>query len=327
MSDLTTKYLGLTLKNPFIVSASPMTAYVPKVKQLEDHGAAAVVLPSLFEEQIELQNLGPFYARDKLPAELQHIPEMRGYNQGASGYLAHIYQVKRVVQIPVIASLNGYYSGGWVQYARLIEAAGADALELNIFYLPTRPDISSGEIEEMYLRLVEDVKKSIKIPVAVKISPYFTAMASMAQRLEKSGANGLVLFNRFYQPDIDLDSQDVINSLELSRSSELRLRLRWTAVLSSFLNCDIAITGGVHTAADIFKSMLAGAKVVEAASVLIAQGLDRLPDLLQEFAQMLDEADVSSVQEIQGKLSQKNVSDPAAYARANYMEVLKSLDP
>jgi dihydroorotate dehydrogenase (fumarate) len=327
MSDLTTKYLGLTLRNPFIVSASPLTAYVDKVRELEEHGAAAVVLPSLFEEQIELQNLGPFISRDRLPNELQHIPEMQEYNQGASGYLAHIYQVKRAVQIPVIASLNGYYSGGWVQYAKLIEAAGANALELNIYYMATRQGINSQEIEEMYLQLVEDVSSSIKIPVAVKLSPYFTALANVAEELAQKGAAGLVLFNRFYQPDIDLATQTVLNSLDLSQPTELRLRLRWTAVLANRIKSDIAITGGVHTGADIFKSLLVGARAVEAASVLIKKGPAQIAVILDELQELLDAADVAAIADIRGNLSQEKVADPAAFERANYMEVLKSLNP
>jgi dihydroorotate dehydrogenase (fumarate) len=211
MTDLSTKYLGLTLKNPLIVSASPLTAYIDNLQRMEIAGASAIVLPSLFEEQIELQGMGVEKVtpmnQQALPDALQHLPEMKGYNRGANGYLAHIYQAKKAIAIPVIASLNGYYSGGWVQYARLIEASGADALELNIYYLATRPNISGQEVEDMYLHLVRDVKAAVKIPVAVKLSPYFSAFAHVASRLDQAGADGLVLFNRFYQPDFDLETR------------------------------------------------------------------------------------------------------------------------
>ena len=330
MTDLSTKYLGLTLKNPLIVSASPLTAYVDNLQRMEMAGAAAVVLPSLFEEQIELQGIGVDKVtpmnQQNLPEALHHLPEMKGYNRGANGYLAHIYQAKKAVSIPVIASLNGYYSGGWVQYGRLIEAAGADALELNIYYLATKPNISGQEIEEMYLHLVEDVTAAVRIPVAVKLSPYFSAFAHIASQLDKMGADGLVLFNRFYQPDIDLETRQVVSSLDLSTGAELRLRLRWAAILSSLVKADLAITGGVEHGTDIVKSMMAGAKVTAVASILLKNGIEHIKQLLTELEQWLDENGEESVAAIQGIMSQKHVSDPAAFERANYMNVLKSLE-
>lgn len=330
MTDLTTKYLGLTLKNPLIVSASPLTAYIDNLKRMELAGAAAVVLPSLFEEQIELQGMGidkvtPMNQKN-LPDALQHLPEMKGYNRGANGYLAHIYQAKKAVAIPVIASLNGYYSGGWVQYARLLEAAGADAMELNIYYLATKPNINSQEIEEMYLHLVRDVKAAVKIPVAVKVSPYFSALANMASRLDRMGADGLVLFNRFYQPDFDLDTREVVSSLDLSTQAELRLRLRWTAVLSSFLKADIAVTGGIEHGTDIVKAMMAGAKVTAVASVLLKNGIEHIKTMLAELEAWLVANGEESLAALQGVMSQQSVTDPAAFERANYMNVLKSLE-
>lgn len=330
MTDLSTKYLGLTLKNPLVVSASPLTAYVDNLQRMEIAGAAAVVLPSLFEEQIELQGMGVEKVtplnQQNLPDALQHLPEMKGYNRGANGYLAHIYQAKKAVSIPVIASLNGYYSGGWVQYARLIEAAGADAMELNIYYLATKPNISGQEIEEMYLHLVRDVKTAVKIPVAVKLSPYFSAFSHMANQLVEMGADGLVLFNRFYQPDFDLETRQVISSLDLSTRSELRLRLRWAAILSSLVKADLAITGGVERGEDIVKCMMAGAKVTAVASVLLKNGIEYIKEILAGLEQWLEQNEEDSIVGIQGVMSQKHVSDPAAFERANYMNVLKSLE-
>ncbi|MEZ4593498.1 MAG: dihydroorotate dehydrogenase-like protein [Chloroflexota bacterium] len=330
MTDLSTKYLGLTLKNPLIVSASPLTAYIDNLKRMEMAGAAAIVLPSLFEEQIELQGLGVDHVtpmnQKKLPDALQHLPEMKGYNRGANGYLAHIYQAKKAVSIPVIASLNGYYSGGWVQYARLLEAAGADAMELNIYYLATKPNISGQEIEEMYLHLVRDVKTAVHIPVAVKLSPYFSALAHMATRLDKTGADGLVMFNRFYQPDIDLETREVVSSLDLSNHAELRLRLRWTAVLSSLIKADIAVTGGIEHGTDIVKCMMAGAKATTVASVLLKNGIEYIKDLLTQLETWMQENNEEKIGDLQGIMSQQRVSDPAAFERANYMNVLKSLE-
>jgi dihydroorotate dehydrogenase (fumarate) len=328
MADLTTTYLGLTLKNPLIAAASPLSANVHTIRQMESAGIAAVVLPSLFEEQIELRDMGVHDVHNAnqtmLPETLQHIPEMEEYNQGASGYLAHIYQAKKAVNIPIIASLNGYYSGGWVQYARLIEAAGADALELNIYHLATKPHISGAEVEQMYLNLVRSVKNKIRIPVAVKVSPYFTAMTHTAVQLDQAGADALVLFNRFYQPDIDPETEMVIPSLELSGARELRLRLRWVAILAQYVKADLAVTGGAHSGLDVLKCVLAGARVVEVASVLLEHGVEHISTILAELDWWLDEHGHKALQPLHGRMSQPNVADPAAFERANYMHVLKS---
>lgn len=329
MTDLTTKYLGLRLKNPLIVSASPLSAYVDNIKRMEQSGAAAVVLPSLFEEQIERQSLGVDrypHLEGILPEELKHIPDMAGYNQGANGYLSLLYQAKRAATIPIIASLNGYYAGGWSQYARLIEAAGADALELNIYYLAAQPRVSSIEIEEMIIQLVQNVKAEVKIPVAVKLSPFFSALANMAVQIDQAGANGLVMFNRFYQPDFDIETQTVLPSLDLSQPTELRLRLRWAAILHDMVKADLAVTGGVHKGTDIVKAVMAGAKVTMVASVLLNRGIEHIRRLLEEMERWLVEHDVESVAALHGRMSQKSVADPAALERANYMNVLKSLD-
>lgn len=330
MADLSTNYLGLSLKNPLIVSASPLSADLDNIRHMEEAGAAAIVLPSLFEEQIELQDLGVFDLektnKAMLPDALQHIPEMKEYNQGASGYLAHLYRAKKAVSIPIIASLNGYYSGGWVKYARLLEAAGADCLELNIYHMATKPHISSQEVEEMYLNLVRKVKSQIKIPVGVKISPFFSSMTSMAAKLDEAGADGLVLFNRFYQPDIDLEQELVVPSLDLSNKTELRLRLRWVAILTQYLKADLAVTGGVKSGTDILKCIYAGATVAMVASVLLANGIDHIQNMITEMGNWLDNRGHDALRPLQGRMSQGNVPDPAAFERANYMNVLNKWD-
>lgn len=331
MADLSTTYLGIKLKNPLIVSSSPTSENIDNIKRMEASGASAVVLYSLFEEQIELQNLGyhqfgPEY-KTMLPDELQHIPDMAEYNHGANNYLAHIYQAKKAVDIPIIASLNGYYPGGWVQYAKLIEAAGADALELNVYYLGSKPDITGKEIEQMHIDLVKSIKEQTTIPVAIKLSPFFSAFANMAQQLDDTGVDGMVLFNRFYQPDFDVESRVIIPSLTLSERSELRLRLRWAAILYNRIKADIAITGGVHTVEDVVKSVLAGAKVTMLTSVLLRHGIEHLQELESGLNAWLDAHEYASLAELCGKLSQTAVKDPVAFERANYMRVLKTYKP
>ncbi|GAB4278166.1 MAG: dihydroorotate dehydrogenase-like protein [Candidatus Promineifilaceae bacterium] len=328
MANLSTTYLGIKLKNPLVVSSSPASENIDNIKRMEASGASAVILYSLFEEQIELQNLGyhqfgPEY-KTILPDELQHIPDMAEYNHGANNYLAHIYQAKKAVDIPIIASLNGYYPGGWVQYAKLIEAAGADALELNVYYLSSKPDITGKEIEQMHIDLVKSIKEQTTIPVAIKLSPFFSAFANMAQQLDNTGVDGMVLFNRFYQPDFDVESRVVIPSLTLSERSELRLRLRWAAILYNRIKADIAITGGVHTVEDVVKSVLAGAKTVMLASVLLRHGIEYLQELESGLHAWLDAHEYESLAELCGKLSQTAVKDPVAFERANYMRVLKT---
>lgn len=327
MADLTTTYLGLRLKNPLIVSASPLSAEINNIKQMEQAGAAAVVLPSLFKEQIERYDLGVEQypeMESMLPEWLKHVPDMAGYNQGVNGYLVLLDQAKRTVDIPIIASLNGPHSGGWAQYARLLEAAGADALELNVYYLAARPQITGAEVEGMMIRLIQNVKAEINIPIAIKLSPFFSAMANLAVQLDEAGADGLILFNRFYQPDFDLETQTVVPSLDLSQPSELRLRLRWAAILHDRLKADLALTGGVHAGTDIVKCLLAGAKAAMVASILFKQGIDHIQTLLADMEQWLAEREIRSVSEVIGRMSQGSVADPAALERANYMSVLKS---
>ncbi len=328
MTDLATSYLGLTLKSPLVVSSSPLTYKLDDLKRLEVAGAGAVVLYSLFEEQIELAEMGfsNYYRQhtDELPEALRHVANMKEYNQGAGSYLAHIYQAKHALSIPVIGSLNGYYSSGWTRYARLIEAAGADAIELNIYYMPTKSHVTGNEVEQMYIDLVRDVTSSVHIPVAVKLSPYFSAMANVARRLVGAGANGLVLFNRFYQPDFDIVNRAVIPSLDLSTSSELRLRLRWIALLARQTEADLAITGGVHTVEDAIKGLMAGADVVMLASALIQNGIDYLATLTNDLSAWMESYAYSSVNDIRGVLSYAQIGDSAALERANYLNVLRS---
>ena len=328
MADLSTTYLGLPLKNPIVASASSLSAEIDNLRQMEASGAAAIVMYSLFEEQIELQELGytEYYDRhpESLPEPLQHLATMEEFRQGAGNYLAHLYQAKKAVNIPVIASLNGYYSSGWTRYARLLEAAGADALELNIYYLATKPNISGSDVERMYLDLVRNVRSTINIPIAVKLSPYFSAMANVAHSLDQAGAGALVLFNRFYQPDFDIETETVRPSLDLSNSAELRLRLRWAGMLYGKLNADLALTGGIHNGRDVVKSLMAGAKVAMVASALYEHGIDYIGTMLEQLNQWLDDHDYGSVEEIRGRMSVQAIGDSAAFERANYVKVLKT---
>ncbi len=328
MTSLTTNYLGLKLKNPLVVSASPLGQHIPTLRKLEDCGASAVVLNSLFEEQINLESneLDRFLSEnmERSPEAYSFFPDLSGYNIGPDGYLEHVRKAKQAVGIPVIASLNGVSSGGWVRYAKLMEQAGADALELNIYFLPTDLHMTGAAVEQMYCDLVAQVKSSVKIPVAVKLGPQFSAPANMATQLEKAGADGLVLFNRFYQPDFDLDNLEVVPTLVLSRSNELKLRLHWVAILFGKIKADMAITGGVHTAEDVVKAMMAGARVAMMTSVLLELGVEYLKTLNADLLKWLEEHEYESVQQMQGSMSQRSVSNPAAYERANYLKVLSS---
>jgi dihydroorotate dehydrogenase (fumarate) len=249
---------------------------------------------------------------------------MRYYNLGPDGYLEHIRQAKEAVKIPIIASLNGYSTGGWIKYAQMMEEAGADALELNIYYIATDPNATSQDVEQMYIDLVENVSASVKIPVSVKLSPYFSATANMAYRLANAGARGLVLFNRFYQPDIDLETLEVVPNLTLSTSEELRLRLRWTAILHGQVNADLAVTGGVHTAQDVIKCMMAGANVAMMTSALLMRGIGYTSKVYMDLLNWMEENEYESIHQMHGSMSQKSINDPTAFERANYMRVLRS---
>ncbi|GIL15782.1 MAG: dihydroorotate dehydrogenase [Chloroflexota bacterium] len=331
MLDLTTTYLGLALKNPLVPSSSPLTQKVDNIKRMEDAGAAAVVLHSLFEEQIarESHALDHYlnYGSESFVEAISYFPEMLGYNRGAEGYLEHLVKVKQAVSIPIIGSLNGFSTGGWIEYAREIQQAGADALELNVYYVAADPTQSSQELEQMYLDLVREVVKSVTIPVAVKLPHFFTAFANIAQRIAWAGADGLVLFNRFYQPDFDLEALQVVPSLTLSHSNELRLRLQWVAMMYGRIEADLAVTGGVHTAEDVLKCMMAGANVAMMTSALLERGINYLSALRASLELWMQDHEYDSIQQMRGSMSYKNVAQPAAYERANYMRVLQAYEP
>ncbi len=328
MPDLTTSYLGLTLKNPLIVSASPLSKKVETAIELEANGAAAIVMYSLFEEQIIQESLK--LHRDLTRGEyafaeaLQYLPDYGTYSIGPESYLKHLSRIKQAVNIPVIGSLNGVTSGGWVEYARKIEQAGADALELNLYDLPTDIHITSQEVEERHVALVQQVRQEIHIPLAVKLSPFYTALPNFAQRLVEAGANGLVLFNRFYQPDLDIEQLEVVPHLVLSNSYELRLPLRWIAILYGRLQADFALTSGVHSAVDALKAIMAGASAVMLTSELLQKGAGRLSEILNDMQTWMEEHEYTSVRQMKGSMCQRAVADPSTFERANYITVLNS---
>lgn len=328
MSDLTTRYLGLTLKSPLVASASPICDSVLNIRQLEDAGFGAVVLPSLFEEQLELEScaLDEDLCRgaESFQESPTFLPDLQTYNLGPDGYLDLIVAAKAAVDIPVIASLNGVSPGGWADYACQMAAAGADAIELNIYSIPTEPAESAVEVEKGYVDLVRQVKRSVRIPVAVKLSSFFSAPANMAVQLVEAGANGLVLFNRFYQPDFDVESLEVVPRLTLSNSDELLLRLHWTAILFDHVRADLAITGGVHSATDVIKCMMAGARVAMMASALLHNAISHAVSVLADLDRWLEDHQYASIQQMCGSMSRRSVPDPAAFERGNYMRVLSS---
>lgn len=326
--DLTTRYLGLALKHPIVASASPLTGSVDSLKRLADAGVAAVVLPSLFEEQIEHDEMSAhnlmLYGAELSPEARGFFPEQQHYNTGPDRYLALIADAKKALSVPVIASLNGYTPGGWTSIARQFEQAGADAIELNVYFLATKVDDSSAAVEARYIELVKSVTGQVKIPVAVKVAPYFSAMANMASRLAAAGAGGLVLFNRFLQPDIDLDELQVSPHLVLSTSDELRLALRWIAILRGRVKTSLAATGGAHTPEDVLKLLLAGADCVMIASSLLRNGPVHIKTLVRGTQSWLAERGYESVEQMKGSLSQQACPDPDAFERANYMKTLTS---
>ncbi len=326
--DLSTTYLGLKLKNPLVASASPMCEDVGNVRRLEDSGASAVVLHSLFEEQIELESdeLDRFITEgsELSPEAVTHFPELTQRVMGPEAYLTHIVKCKQAVKIPVIASLNGTTKGGWLSYAKQMEQAGADALELNIYYIPVDPNVTGDRVEQQYIDLVKAVKAEVKIPVAIKLGSHFSAMANMAKRLDAAGADGLVLFNRFYQPDFDLEGLEVVPNLILSNSHELLLRLHWIAVIYGTVKADMALTGGVHSATDVVKAMMAGARVAMMTSALLKRGISYLDTLATELLVWMGEHEYSSIKQMQGSMSRNSVPQPGAFERANYMKVLSS---
>ena len=329
--NLQTRYLGLTLKHPVLSSASPLAQNLGGVKRLEDAGAAAIVLPSLFEEQIEKEvlnlNLALEQGSESFGEALSYFPDPERFTVGPDEYLNLISQAKQACRVPIIASLNGRAPGSWAHHARLIEQAGADALELNIYYLATDFHTTSLDVEDNYIETLRAVKAEVKIPVALKLSPYFSAFAAMAKRCDEAGADGLVLFNRFYQPDLDIEELEVKPHVELSTSSEIRLPLRWLAILHGNLRCNLAATSGVHTHEDAIKLLMAGADVVMMCSSLYQWGIHRLARLVDEIEVWMQEHGYESLEVLRGSMSQKTVADPSAFERANYMKTLQSFRP
>ncbi len=331
MIDLTTNYLGMRLKNPLVVSASPLCEDIGNIRRMEDAGAAAVVLHSLFEEQITLesQELDQrlFAGTESFGESLTYFPDMNRYNLGPEGYLEHIRHAKMAVAIPIIASLNGVSTGGWITYAKKIEEAGADALELNIYSIPTDPNTTGSQVEQGYCDLVTQIRQSVRIPLAVKLGPYFSSLPYTARQLERAGAAALVLFNRFYQPDFDLENLEVMPNLVLSNPYELLLRLHWVAILYGHVKLDLAVTGGVYAGPEVLKAMMAGARVAMMTSALLKYGIDHLRDIQAYLLAWMEDHEYESIRQMQGSMARKSVSDPAAFERANYMKVLSSYVP
>ena len=325
--DLSTRYLGFRLLHPLMAGASPLTTDLDRVRRLEDAGAAAIVMHSLFEEQIIQEELATRASIDE-PAEsfgeaLSYFPSPQEFRLGPEEYLERLRQIKAAVGVPVIASLNGITPGGWLRYARLMAEAGADALELNIYFLATDPAVSGASVEQRTVELVREVKRLVKIPVAVKLSPFYSSLPHLATQLDTVGADGLVLFNRFYQPDIDIEALEVRRSLELSTSSELRLRLRFLAILSGKVRASLAVTGGVHTAADAIRAIMAGAHGVQLVSALLKHGERHLREVREELAGWLESHEYESLSQMCGSLSLGRSPDPGAFERANYVHILQ----
>jgi dihydroorotate dehydrogenase (fumarate) len=326
--DLTTNYLGLKLRSPLVVGASPLSEEIDSIKRMEDAGAGAVVLYSLFEEQLRADrselNKNLEQGTESFAEALTYFPEPDEFRLGPEEYLAHIARAKKAVRIPVIASLNGSSDGGWTDYAKQIQQAGADALELNIYYIPADLNLTGTEVELNYLEILKSVKAVTTIPVAVKLSPFFSSFGNMAKRLDAAGADGLVLFNRFYQPDIDLETLEVKPNILLSTPMAMRLPLRWVAILHGRLRASLAASSGIHRATDVLKMLMAGADVTMLCSTLLRHGIPQLKTIERELVAWMEEHDYQSVRQLKGSMSQENCADPAAFERAQYMKALCS---
>lgn len=326
--DITTTYLGLKLKSPIVCSAGPLSEKISNIREMEDAGAGAVVLYSIFEEQIEHEQLElahhtTAYAESYAEATT-YFPEPFEFKLGPDEYLNHIRKAKEAVNIPVIASLNGKSIGGWTDYAKKMEQAGADAIELNIYLLPTDINMPGNEIEKTYIEIVKAVKSTVKIPIAVKMHPFFSSTSFMASQLSKAGADGLVMFNRFYQPDIDLETLDVVPNVILSTPMAMRLPLRWIAMLYGRINADLAATSGIYSAQDVLKMVMAGAKVTMMLSALLKYGIGHIADVTTNLKSWMEEKEYESIDQMRGSMSYMNVDNPAKFERANYMKVLNS---
>ncbi len=326
--NLSTRYMGLNLKNPIVPSASPLSQNIDTVKALEDAGAAAVVVYSLFEEQVvhEFGELDHYLSdhTDSYAEASSYFPAPEQFYLGPYQYLDHIARLKESVDIPIIGSINGVSKGGWVKYAQNIEQAGANALELNIYYIPTNPNIPGSEIEKMYIDTLKAVKSNVKIPVAVKLSPFFSSMSNMAKKLDVAGADALVLFNRFYQPDFDLEKLEVVPNLMLSTNWEMRLPLRWIAILYGNVKASMAATSGIHSHLDAIKIIMAGGDVAMMCSELLLNGVSRIKQIVEEMKLWMEENEYESIEMMKGSMSQKSIVEPAAFERANYMKLLQS---
>ncbi len=329
--DLSTTYMGLKLKNPIVPSASPLSETVDSVKALEDAGAAAVVVYSIFEEQISHEaNALDFYLTqtgESYAEALSYFPKPDEFKLGPDEYLKHISNLKRSVDIPIIGSLNGVSVGGWMKYAKLIQEAGADALELNVYYIPTDPNLTGSQVEQIYFNNIAAVKENVTIPVSIKVGPYFSSLANVAKKLDAIGVDGLVMFNRFYQPDFDLDNLEVVSNLTLSSKWELRLPLRWIAILYGKIKASMAATSGVHDFEDVIKVLMAGGDVAMMCSELLRHGNGRIGQILDGMKKWMEEKEYESVEQMKGSMSQKSVAEPAAFERANYMKMLQSYRP
>lgn len=326
--DLKTDYLGFQLKNPIIATAGPLSKDIDDIKKMEDSGIAAITLFSLFEEQIEQESLELFHRTtaftESYAESTTYFPEISNYKTGPEGYLELIRKAKDTVDIPIIASLNGKSIGGWIDYAKKIQEAGADALELNIYRLATSTGITSQEIEKEYIEIVKTVKNSVSIPIAVKMHPFFSSVAYMAEQFVKVGASGLVMFNRFYQPDIDLENLEVVPNVLLSTPMATRLPLRWIAILYGKVNADLAATSGIYSEKDVVKMILVGAKVTGMMSALLKFGIGHVKDVLTKLEMWLEINEYESIEQMRGSMSYKSVNDPAQFERANYMKVISS---
>jgi dihydroorotate dehydrogenase (fumarate) len=330
--DLTTTYMGLQLRSPLVVgAAAPLTENIDNLKRIEDAGAAAVVLHSFFEEQLRQEQLELHHHtsfHDESFAEaLTYFPEPAIFHIGSREYLDHIRKAKAMVEIPIIASLNGSTVGGWVEYAKAIAQAGADALELNVYYVPTDPEVSGAQVEQNYIDILSAVKSEVNIPVAIKLSPFFSNMANVAKRLDEAGADALVLFNRFYQPDIDLEVLEVRPNVLLSTPQALRLPMRWIAILYGRIGADLAATSGIHKASDVLKMLMAGASITMLVSVLLRHGIEHLQAIEQEMRQWMEENEYESVTQLQGSMSQLYCPDPSTFERVQYMKAIQSYRP
>ncbi len=326
--DLFTAYMGLKLRTPLVLSASPLSRDTDTVKRMVDAGASAVVMWSLFEEQIahEESELEHYleYGTERFAESLTYFPHVSQYKTGPEQYLDHLSALKEAVDVPVIGSLNGVSAGGWISYARRMQDAGADALELNVYFLPTSPDATSETVEDAYLAVLRAVKSAVDIPVAMKLSPYFSATTAMARKLEQAGADALVLFNRFYQPDIDVDNLEAVPTLELSRPYDSRLPMRWISILRPHLQCSLAATTGIHTGGDAAKMLLAGADVTMLCSALLTGGDKRLAAVKAELTEVMERVGYESVSQMKGVMSHAKSAEPGAFERANYMKALNS---